>query len=101
MMWDDLEMVNLRQTTDGRWSYTAYAKPFEMWRSNKGLPDVFACVEEIMGEIALAAAEEEKAAKALAAMVARPKKKKANASGGMKSRPAINRAEKKGQLPTA
>ena len=52
MTWDDLEMVNLRQTTDGKWSYTAYRKPFAMWLSNRGLEDVFACVEQITVELA-------------------------------------------------
>lgn len=96
MTWDDVEMVNLRQTTDGRWSYSAYRKPFDMWRSNKGLPDVFAIVEEIQNELAAATAEEEAAAKALAASVVTRVKKGRSASGGMKSKPAVNRAEKKG-----
>ena len=54
MNWDDLAMVNLQSKDDGGWSYTAYKRPFTLWRSNKGLPDVFACIEDIMHEICLA-----------------------------------------------
>lgn len=101
MTWDDIEMVNLRQTTDGSWSYTAYRKPFEMWRSNKGLPDVFACMEQIIGELAIATEVEEQAAKMVAKAVVTNAAAKGKASGGMKSRPAVNRGGKKTQGPTA
>lgn len=101
MTWDDIEMINLRQTTDGNWSFTAYRKPFEMWRSNKGLPDVFACMEQIISELAIATEVEEQAAKMVANAVVTNAAKKGKASGGMKRRPAVNRAAKKTQGPTA
>jgi len=47
MSWDDLEMVTFRRTTDARWSFTVYGPGFKMICSNRGLEDVFACVEQI------------------------------------------------------
>lgn len=88
MTWDDLEMVTFRQTQDGLWSFTAYRKPFEMWRSNVGLPDVFACMEQIiecLGEEAAAAAV--RAAESVKAK-ARPGKTRAVPPAGEKSKPA-------------
>ena len=52
MTFDDLEMINLRQTVDWKWSFSAYRKPFTLWRSNKDLPYVFVCMEQIMQCIA-------------------------------------------------
>lgn len=47
MSWDDLEMVTFRRTTDGGWSFTVYGPDFRMVCSNRGLPDVFAGIEQI------------------------------------------------------
>ncbi|TXH51711.1 MAG: hypothetical protein E6Q97_17795 [Desulfurellales bacterium] len=88
MTWDDIEMMNFRQTTDGNWSFTAYRKPFAMWRSNKGLPDVFACIEQIQAELVLETKAEEEAAKAMAKGVAGNAASKRKSSGGMGSEPA-------------
>lgn len=68
MSWDELAMVNLQSKGDGSWSYTAYMRPFALWRSNKGLPDVFACIEDIMKEIAMADDLEQSAAVAAVLM---------------------------------
>lgn len=50
MKWSELVMINLQRTADGRWSFTAYGPDYKVWRSNRGLQDVFACVEQIHGE---------------------------------------------------
>lgn len=47
MKWDDLVMVNLQRTANGNWSFTAYGSDYRVWRSNKGLSDVYACIEQI------------------------------------------------------
>lgn len=58
MTWDDLCMVNLQSTEEGKWSYSAYGIGFGIYRTNKGLPDVFACIEEIMTELARTSMDE-------------------------------------------
>lgn len=72
MSWDELEMVTLRKTTDGGWSFTVYGPGFKMICSNRGLPDAFACIEQIQGWL-----------------VTEPV-----ASGGMESEPAGKPAKK-------
>lgn len=88
MTWDDLEMVTFRQTQDGQWSFTVYRKPFVMWRSNVGLPDVFACMEQIIECLG----EEAAAAAALAADASKVKgragRTRAVPPAGEKSKPA-------------
>lgn len=69
--WDDLEMVSLRRTTTNGWSFTVYADGFRMVLSNRDLPDVFACLEQILGWMG----------------------ESVDASGGMKSEPAVHPAQ--------
>jgi hypothetical protein len=94
--WDDLAMVNLQSKGDGGWSYTAYKKPFSLWRSNKGLPDVFACVEDIMHEICLA--DDLEGAAAVHEVLRRSivLDESIDASGGISGKPAkVRKAKKK------
>ena len=88
MTWDELAMVNLQSKGDGGWSYTAYRRPFSLWRSNKGLPDVFACIEDIMHEIALA--DDLEGAAAVHEVLRRSivLDETIDASGGISSKPA-------------
>lgn len=88
MSWDDLAMVNLQSRPDGSWSYTAYRKPFALWRSNKGLPDVFLCIEDLMKEIALA--DDLEQAAAVHDILAKSTRLdiSIDASGGMSGKPA-------------
>ena len=88
MTWDELAMVNLQSKGDGGWSYTAYKRPFSLWRSNKGLPDVFACIEDIMHEIALA--DDLEGAAAVHEVLRRSivLDETIDASGGISSKPA-------------
>lgn len=72
MSWDDLEMVTFRRTTDARWSFTVYGPGFKMICSNRGLEDVFQCIEQIQHWLAT----------------------EPGASGGMESEPAGKPAKK-------
>ena len=94
MNWSDLSMVNLQSKEDGTWSYTAYKKPFAMWRSNKGLPDVFMCIEELMQEIVLADDLEQAAAVHDILAKSTALDESIDASGGISGKPA---AVKKGR----
>jgi hypothetical protein len=49
MSGDDLAMVNFHLRASGDWTWTAYRKPMEMWRSNSGCADVFECLEQLVG----------------------------------------------------
>lgn len=88
MTWDELAMVNLQSKGDGGWSYTAYKRPFSLWRSNKGLPDVFACIEDIMHEIDLAECVEQAAAVHNILAKSTALDESIDASGGISSKPA-------------
>jgi hypothetical protein len=86
--WDDLAMVNLQSKPDGSWSYTAYKRPFALWRSNKGLPDVFCCIEDIMHEICLADDLEQVAAVHNILAKSTALDESMDASGGISGKPA-------------
>jgi hypothetical protein len=88
MTWDDLAMVNLQSKPDGSWSYTAYKRPFALWRSNKGLPDVFCCMEDMMKEIALADDLEQAAAVHNILAKSTVLDESIDASGGISGKPA-------------
>lgn len=81
-------MVNLQSKGDGSWSYTAYQRPFALWRSNKGLPDVFCCIEDIMREIALADDLEQAAVVHDILAKSTALDESIDASGGMSGKPA-------------
>lgn len=51
MQFADLSMINLHRRSDGKWSYTAYKLPHQMWRSNTGLTDPLICLNEIWLEM--------------------------------------------------
>ena len=99
MTFDDLVMVNLQAKTDGSWSYTAYARPFALWRTNKGLPDVFCCIEDIMHEIALADDLEQDVA--IQAILARSTAldNSIDASGGIASKLAVVKVDEGSAAP--
>lgn len=100
MTWDDLEMVTFKRTADNRWSFTVYGPGFCMWRSNRGLEDVFVAVMQIQECLDQSAAEEEAAMKAAASEVVKPKVKRKRASGGRRSESAGEPADPAGQMPT-
>ena len=88
MSGDDLSMINLQQTSDGKWSWTAYRKPHQMWRSNKDCADIFECVEQLVGCMSEETQAEEARVKVLAQMTLTSKGGEDKSSGGMKSKPA-------------
>jgi len=101
MTTDDLSMVNLHRTGGGGWSWTAYRKPHELWRTNKGVTDFWLCFEELQGCLA------EETIKELAARgIAETEgvfgpELNPNASGGMSGKLAVGRRKKTPQKPTA
>jgi len=101
MTTDDLSMVNLHRTGGGGWSWTAYRKPHELWRTNKGVADFWMCFEELQSCL------EEETAKERAAQIPEPDRDvfgpelNPNASGGMSGKLAVKWRKKTRQKPTA
>lgn len=91
---DDLAMVNFHRAGDGSWSWTAYRKPMEMWRSNTSCSDIFECVEQIVWCLDEQTAVEERARAREVDENAAAFGWSDDASGGMKSKPAAGKGGK-------
>lgn len=99
---DDLSMVNLHAGQDGTWSWTAYRKPHQMWRSNKGVSDFWLCLEQLALEMANEAEENRLAMMERAQTIASDVESTGFASGGIKGKLAEGgKAKKKPAKPGA
>lgn len=89
MTFDDLSMMNFHRDGNGKWSYTAFRLPHQLWITNKSMTDPLDCIEEVMRELLAETAHERLLAGALAAKVVAPKKRLVRASGGMAGKSAV------------